>query len=142
MQEKVVNYLLNKTSANIVPYDILEEYFSAKVLVLRCVLLQFFSATQTRIRVKYPPSILEMYLNTAPKFLHQSRRFYSGMRYSTALGTTRFLTCSSELTQHCAAQGCATPHILCPSTGQASSMLAASVIPFFNMYTPCVSYSI
>ena len=71
-------------------------------------------------------------VNTAPKIPHPSRRFCSDMRSSTAFSTTRFLTCLSEPTQHWAAKGCAAPHNLCPSTGQANSMLAASVIPFLT----------
>ena len=110
---------------------------SVKVLEeIRCVLLHLFSATETHIPVKNAVSMLWIYLNTVPRFLHQRRRFSSGMSRSTAFGTMRFSTSSSVLTQDCATGKCAAPLTLCPSRDHSNSMLTASVILFLKHVCP------
>ena len=81
-------------------------------------------------------AVLGMYLNSAPKYTHQSPRFCSGLRGSTSFFTTMLFSCLSVLTQHCVVGVCAAPDTLSSSTGQSNSMLTASVIPSFDMFAP------
>ena len=93
-----------------VPSSFLESLLIFTFEQLKYVLLQFFKETQHNIPVKNAVSLLGTFVNTAPKFPHQSCRFCSGMRGTIAFGTMRLLSCSSVLGQQYAVGDWAVPH--------------------------------